>query len=60
MAPPMGAAALALSRVLSFFVVNLILPGDPETVEIATASGTWTLARFAEYDKSKAAIANGQ
>jgi hypothetical protein len=30
--------------------------GDPETVTIATPSGQWTLARFAEYDKSKVAI----
>jgi hypothetical protein len=46
--------------VLSFFVVNLILPDDPDTVTIATPSGTWTLARYAEYDKSKAAIAEGK
>jgi hypothetical protein len=46
--------------VLSFFVVNLILPDDPETVTIGTASGTWTLTRYAEYEKSKAAIAEGK
>jgi hypothetical protein len=45
---------------LSFFVVNLLPPGDPETLELATPSGTWTLERFADYEKSKAAIANGQ
>src|SRR5262245_39665459 len=47
-------------RVLSFQVVNLILPGDPETVTVATPSGTWTLARHANYDRSKATIAEGQ
>jgi hypothetical protein len=46
--------------VLSFFVVNLLLPGDPETLALATPSGTWTLKRFPEYAKSKAAIAEGK
>ena len=45
---------------LSFFVVNLLLSGDPETLELATPSGTWTLGRFADYEKSKAAIAEGK
>jgi len=46
--------------VLSFFVVNLLLPGDPHTLVLATPSGTWTLERFAEYATSKAAIAEGK
>lgn len=45
---------------LSFFVVNLLLPGDPEELEFVTPSGTWTVRRFAEYEKSKAAIAEGK
>jgi hypothetical protein len=46
--------------VLSFFVVNLLLPGDPRTLSLGTPSGTWTLERFPEYARSKAAIAEGQ
>jgi hypothetical protein len=45
---------------LSFFVVNLLLPGDPEMVSLATPSGRWTLTRFADYENSKAAIAEGK
>lgn len=45
---------------MSFFVVNLLIPADPEGVELSVPSGRWTFERFAEYEKSKAAIKEGK
>ncbi|MBR0780759.1 hypothetical protein [Bradyrhizobium iriomotense] len=45
---------------LGFFICNLIIPGEPDHLEITTPAGVWTLGKYAEYEKSKAAINNGQ
>lgn len=45
---------------LGFFICNLIIPGEPETLELATPAGVWTLGKFADYAKSKEAITKGQ
>lgn len=45
---------------LGFFICNLIIPGEPDTLDISTPAGVWTLGKYADYTKSKAAIANGQ
>ncbi len=45
---------------LSFYVINLLIPGDPEKLDLNLPSGTWTLERHPDYVKFKQAIANGQ
>ncbi|MDA9451092.1 hypothetical protein [Bradyrhizobium sp. CCBAU 21360] len=45
---------------LSFFVVNLLIPNDPDTLELDTPSGKWELSKFPNFANSKAAIAQGQ
>lgn len=44
----------------SFFVANLLIPGEPDTVDIQTPSGVWQFGKFADYQKSVAAIKQGQ
>jgi hypothetical protein len=45
---------------LGFFICNLIIPGEPDTVDISTPAGAWTLGKYADYAKSKADIAGGK
>jgi hypothetical protein len=45
---------------LSFFARNLLIPGDPNEIELTVPSGTWRLEKYAEYEKSKAAMDRGQ
>ena len=45
---------------MSFFVVNLLIPAEPQSMELSVPSGKWTLERFVEYEKSKAAIKEGK
>lgn len=45
---------------IGFWVVNLLIPGDPDKLNIRGVSGNWTLSKFAKYSESKSAIANGQ
>jgi hypothetical protein len=44
---------------MSFFVVNLLIPTEPSKVDIRTPSGTWKLEQFPDYAKSETAIGNG-
>jgi hypothetical protein len=46
--------------VIGFWIVNLLIPEEPEALDIATPSGTWRLERAAFYDRSKAAILEGK
>jgi hypothetical protein len=45
---------------LSFHVTNLLVPGDPNKINLTLPSGTWTLERQPNFDQSKEAIAGGQ
>lgn len=45
---------------IGFWVVNLLIPEDPDELIIKATSGDWELSKFAKYDESKAAITNGQ
>jgi hypothetical protein len=45
---------------LSFHVVNLLIPGDPPQINLTLASGNWTLEQQPELSEGKGAIAKGQ
>jgi hypothetical protein len=45
---------------LSFCVVNLVIPGDPVKLDLALPSGTWTLERHPNYAEFKQAIGEGK
>lgn len=45
---------------LGFWVINLIVPGDPEEASIASSAGQWFFQKSSEYIKCKEAISNNQ
>jgi hypothetical protein len=45
---------------LSFYVVNLLIPDDPMLINLALASGTWTLTQHPDFAQFKEAIGRGQ
>lgn len=45
---------------IGFWVVNLLIPGDPDELNISAVSGNWELSKYARYTESKSAISNGQ
>jgi len=45
---------------LSFHVVNLLIPGDPPQINLTLPSGNWTLEQQPELSVGKDAIAKGQ
>lgn len=45
---------------IGFWVVNLLIPGEPDACKIRTASGGWTLEKYDYYLASKDAISRGQ
>lgn len=45
---------------LGFWLINLIVPGDPEEASITCSSGQWFLQKSSEYMKCKDAISNNQ
>lgn len=45
---------------IGFWVVNLLIPEDPDELKIHALSGDWELSKFAKYSESKSAITNGQ
>lgn len=45
---------------IGFWVVNLLIPGEPDNCRIGTPSGGWDLEKSANYSQSKDAINNGQ
>lgn len=47
-------------KMIGFWVVNLLIPEDPDELNIQTISGNWELSKLAKYDESKQAIFNGQ
>lgn len=49
-----------INTVIGFWTVNLLVPEEPQQIEIKTPLGIWALKKAAFYDKSKAAISDGQ
>lgn len=45
---------------LSFYVVNLLIPGDPLKIDLSLPSGIWTLERHPDFIRFKDAIGSGQ
>lgn len=45
---------------IGFWVVNLLIPGEPTSCRINTSSGGWYLEKNEKYSQSKDAIHNGQ
>lgn len=45
---------------IGFWMVNLLIPGDPDKLSISAVSGNWELTKFEGYSASKNAIFNGQ
>lgn len=45
---------------IGFWVVNLLVPEEPQTLSIKTASGTWTLEKAEFYTKSLEGILNNK
>lgn len=46
---------------IGFWLVNLLIPGDPENVKITTSSGEWNILKYAaKFQESKNAIDVGQ
>ncbi|PAU35734.1 hypothetical protein CKF94_24135 [Vibrio coralliilyticus] len=45
---------------LGFWVINLIVPGDPEEASITSPAGQWLFQKSSEYIKCKEAISNNQ
>lgn len=45
---------------IGFWVVNLLIPEDPDELNIHALSGIWELSKFAKYDESKSAVLSGQ
>lgn len=41
---------------IGFSVVNLLIPGDPEELEINTVAGHWKISKYGNYQDSKLAI----
>jgi len=47
-------------HMIGFWLTNLLIPDDPDELEIHAVSGNWVLSKFAKYSDSKSAIANGR
>lgn len=45
---------------IGFWVVNLLIPGEPNDCRISTSSGGWNLEKNTNYLQSKKAITTGQ
>lgn len=45
---------------IGFWVVNLLIPGDPDGMNITILSGMWEITKFANFLESKKAIGSGQ
>ncbi|MGD2092305.1 MAG: hypothetical protein PVH61_39420 [Candidatus Aminicenantes bacterium] len=45
---------------IGFWIVNLLVPGDPDKLNISALSGSWELRKFVKYSESKNAISNGK
>lgn len=46
---------------IGFWLTNLIIPGDPDSVTITTSAGTWELRKNDRFDEFKLAVSdNGQ
>lgn len=45
---------------IGFWLVNLLIPGDPDEFIINTPTGKWSLEKSAKFQEAKIAIRNGQ
>ena len=45
---------------IGFWIVNLLIPNDPDKLILRTLTGEWELHKFQKYAESKSAIAKGQ
>ena len=45
---------------LGFVIANLLIPGDPQTVNLTLPSAAWTLNKHPTFDNSKTALERGQ
>lgn len=45
---------------IGFMVVNLLIPNDPDQLNLNTLSGSWEINKYANFTESKNAIANGR
>ena len=45
---------------LGFWLINMIIPGDPEKAIITTSSGQWFLQRSVDFVKCKNLISKNQ
>lgn len=45
---------------LSFYVVNLLVPEEPPSMSLSTPAGTWSFTKHPGYDKFKPALTGGQ
>lgn len=41
---------------LSFYVINLLIPGDPSTISLTTPAGPWSLLATPDFKEAKSAI----
>ncbi|MBY8608152.1 hypothetical protein K7N18_25330 [Burkholderia arboris] len=41
---------------MNFWITNLLMPGDPESVPIATPHGSWQFVKMPEFARNSAAI----
>lgn len=45
---------------IAFWIVNLLIPGEPDSLAISTPSGSWVLTKAPSYTTNVQAIRNGQ
>ena len=45
---------------IGFWLVNLLIPGDPDALTISTSSGEWQFEKCANFHQSKEAMNSGQ
>ncbi|RQU50067.1 hypothetical protein DF143_36535 [Burkholderia cenocepacia] len=41
---------------MNFWITNLLMPGDPASLPIATPQGSWQFVKMAEFARNSAAI----
>lgn len=45
---------------IGFWLINLLIPSDPEELSMTTSSGNWTITKCAQFLESKNAISRGE
>lgn len=44
---------------IGFWLTNLIIPGDPDTISFVTPAGTWDLRKHPQFDDFRTAVVDG-